>query len=279
MNFCTHCDINYLSKGLAMYQSLKERCGKFTLYWLCNDDKTWEILIKLNHHDILPVKLSDLEASYTELRTAKNNSNYGNAYEQYMWSLTPMWIDEVLRGFVHKNEWLFYIDADVYLFDDPQKIIDKAGNRSICLHTHRFTPPYKDIDTGWYNVGLMGFKNDPVGRKISSKWLEWMRDPHNEYAKQYGTCGDQKYVECFFKETAESNIYVFDEDFLHGAPWCCNDIAGKDILMFHFSHFTRTDTGYSDNVKGEWRPTRHGNVKRIYDDYFEKIKEAEQLIA
>jgi hypothetical protein len=41
MKFCTIADKNYLTKALAMYQSLTENLEQFTLYFLCLDDETF----------------------------------------------------------------------------------------------------------------------------------------------------------------------------------------------------------------------------------------------
>ena len=40
MKFCTIADKNYLTKALAMYQSLTENLEQFTLYFLCLDDES-----------------------------------------------------------------------------------------------------------------------------------------------------------------------------------------------------------------------------------------------
>jgi len=41
---CTVSDFNYLSKGLALYESLIEYSDNFILNYLCIDDKSFKIL-------------------------------------------------------------------------------------------------------------------------------------------------------------------------------------------------------------------------------------------
>ena len=46
MNFCTLFDSFYLSRGLALYESIKEHTEDFHLYIFAFDDITYEILNK-----------------------------------------------------------------------------------------------------------------------------------------------------------------------------------------------------------------------------------------
>ena len=47
-SYCTLFDSNYLTRGLAMYESLKKYSDNFHLYIFSFDDKSHELLKKLN---------------------------------------------------------------------------------------------------------------------------------------------------------------------------------------------------------------------------------------
>ena len=61
-HFCTLFDINYLSRGIVMYESLKEKIGgEFNLYVLTFDLESFDIINGLNLDFITPIKLEDFE--------------------------------------------------------------------------------------------------------------------------------------------------------------------------------------------------------------------------
>ena len=59
--FCTLFDKNYLIKGLTMILSLKKFCKNSTFYVLCLDDKTKNILEKINIKSVVCLDLKEVE--------------------------------------------------------------------------------------------------------------------------------------------------------------------------------------------------------------------------
>lgn len=292
IHFCTVCDSKYLHKGLALYQSLKNTlgAGNFRLHWLCIDlDLYGTIIQELNLPEIIPCHLEDLERENPILLQARNNppSNYGDQYSQYCWTLTPFFIDYLLRNEV--SDKLMYVDSDIFFYRSPQLILDLVGEKAVGIHTHRFTPPYKDdVDTGWYNVGVMVFNNTYAGKNIAHTWAGWLLDPTNPYYKTHGSCGDQKYLELYVPLFGIGNVSIFDEDSInngnpifHKAPWCP---TGPDpIIFYHFSHFNfdlATDQWWDHNnrEKPEWRPSTTLGLLPLYQDYYNVIKEADKML-
>lgn len=278
INIATLCDKNYLAKGLAMRQSLIDLGVEHRIYWLCVDDETEDILTnRVKDNRIITYRLSDFEKEDEQLNRSKNNakSKYGSQRDNYIWSLTPYFVNYVLRNCLDEDEYLMYVDSDLQFFSSPQKILGVIGNKSIGLHTHRFTPTRKKINTGIYNVGVVVFRNNFIGNLVSDKWKYWVMNPGNPYYEEYGTCGDQKYLEAFFLICDHNDISIFDQDGLifHGAPWCCNDLKDKKIDFYHFSHFKIvSDSEWRDSYHGEWNPTRYTNIKILYEEYFAQLK-------
>lgn len=286
MNVCTLTDSSYLAKGLTMRQSLIDLGVEHTVYWLCLDDETYNRIFTLDN--VEAYKLSNLEKIDSTLQKLKSNpaTRYGGQRENYIWSLAPYFINFLLKNEIEPGEFITYIDSDIFFYNSPQIILDTIGERSVGIHTHRFGLNRKKLDVGWYNVGVIVFKNDRAGRLISELWKHWMVDASNPYYDEYGTCGDQKYLELFV-EMFPKQVCVFDEEgpISHLAPWCTH-LEDKPVIFFHFSHFVYSleKNSWNDNVREwrgewpEWKPSRHSHIRPYYELYFDKIKEAHKLI-
>ena len=61
INFCTYFDINYIHKGLALYDSLVNTGSEFKLWILCFDDKVYEVLRELNLPHAILISESEFE--------------------------------------------------------------------------------------------------------------------------------------------------------------------------------------------------------------------------
>lgn len=304
--FCTHSDINYLAKGIALYRSLlATNTENFILYYLCLDDATYEKLLQLDLKGIEPVYLLSLELKDAELKNSRNNpaSQYGNEYSQFCWTLTPYFIWYLLNNKIPKNESLLYCDADLYFYHNPFLIEQKclSANASVGIHSHRFTSYEDSNPVGEFNAGAIWFKNDKEGKEISAAWKGWLLNPSNEYYEKYGTCGDQKYLDLFQKLWAPELTCVFDRNSncAYAAPWTYEYqyLAGnmikwqpdrkderkeiQNLIFFHFSHFTPdfANNTYLAHETRSWEPEkRNADVRTLYDQYWQEIKAAQHLI-
>ena len=292
LSLCTVCDKEYLLKGLAMHHSLCETIeGKWKLYWLCIDDDIYTELLRLNPKNVVPVRLADLEKRDHALRRAKNNpaSKYGTQYSQYCWTLTPYFINYLLKKYIAKGEKIIYADSDIYFYRSPQAISDMTGRHSVGIHSHYpFGGTRTETDNGWYNVGVLVITKNLAGIQISDHWKRWLMNPDNEYYATYGTCGDQKYLELFEKIWGRDHVCVFDEEggISHLAPWnsdnqqhpehkfIMHNGKAQSVAFFHFSHFRHdaANDQWHDSLHGEWNPSKDVNIRRYYEEYFNVIK-------
>lgn len=288
--YCTHSDINYLAKGIALCNSILETDPTAQIYYLCMDVLTFDRIFKLfNHKNVTPIYINDLlkkDDKLVQLKNSGHTSNYGNAHSQFCWALTPYFIDYLLNLLTINN--LLYCDADLYFYESPQAIFDACKYKSVGIHTHGFsTYDPETNDVGEFNVGCVYFKNDETGKKIANFWADCMLNPQNQYAAKYGTCGDQKYLDLFIPLFGAENIAVFDRDtnpaIKHGAPWKFTNYdfnQPQQMLFNHFSHFKTDFNGnWSSSDHGEWAPENyHQKVKEFYIHYNQKVTEANQLI-
>lgn len=299
MIICTVADRNYLLKGLAMVQRLRELSMSRTVHWLCPDDESYGILIRICHKwNIIPIQASALCKMDPELEKARHNppSNFGSAYSQWCWTLAPYFTNFCLNNYCKKGDEVFYIDSDIYMLDTAP-LHTGIFKKSIYIHSHRNVMPQnydpKTNTAGYYNVGVVGFIKNAIGCAASAWWKEVMLNPNNLYREQYGTCGDQKYLDLFPELFGRENIHVMDEDeptIAHGAPWNAmhykyypyyyvtydgrND---QELLCFwHFSHFTaRFDAhAWASSYNGEWAPEKiHPMVNDLYERYYSVQRE------
>src|SRR5690348_2499546 len=132
--YCTYFDSKYLSKGLALYQSLRRHCcEEFTLWVLCFDDRTYQVLQHLDLSGMRLISSEEFEHSDSELLQAKQN----RSRVEYYWTSTPSLLLYVLAH-TPEIEMITYLDADLYFYSDPTAIYQEFGEGSILITEHRY---------------------------------------------------------------------------------------------------------------------------------------------
>lgn len=279
MIYCAICSKEYVIKMLAMFQSLKPYMSDSDkLCCLCLDDEAYRILSSLKIDQLFISNVNKVRNK--DIERAKNlpTGKYGDEFSAFCWAMTPWFI---YYNLMTSHQDVMYIDADIVLYKGPALILKDCEGYDVGLHTHRFSSfDIRKQDVGKYNVGIVYFKNSQRGKNISCTWKEWVLTPDNKYAELYGKCGDQAYLTAFEEEFGMKYIRVFDEnpDLVHGAPWCCNDLFGKEPAFYHFSHFTPdfdNDT-WSSSYNGEWKPEKQKGVMALYEHYFSLLKRVKQ---
>lgn len=289
MEFCTIFDNSYTPKGLTLYRSL-ENLG-IKLHILCLDSDSHRTLISLDLKNVIIYKLEDLEREDPKLLDLKNletESQFGSQWARYCWALTPYFTNMVLEA--SESESILYIDADLYFYDGVDEILQEVEKCSIGIVTHRHEHHLRNnTPSGKYNVGIVFFRKDEEGIACSRFWKDLLMNPQNEYAKEYGTCGDQKYLE-LFEVKFPSRLHIIDDLVGHGAPWCFDSYTylekykivwrGKTqrLVFNHFSHFVDNVESWSSSHSGEWKPENvNPYVKEYYDDYHKEIRETVKI--
>ncbi|WP_449189766.1 hypothetical protein [Treponema lecithinolyticum] len=226
--FVTLFDKNYLTRGLALYNSLEKKCPAFILYILAMDIETGTWIkenIQSIKKNIIVINLIDIENCYPELKRLKNERNRA----EYCWTLTPYSIQYVLKKY--KTSACTYLDSDIYFFNSPDLIINEVKKQSVIITEHNYTPRYDQSEiSGKYCVQFMYFKNNEDGNKV----LEWWRKRCKEWClskPENGKFGDQKYLDDWI--TRFDCIYVPTMAGAGLAPWNIqkyNIKKDKDIL-------------------------------------------------
>jgi hypothetical protein len=282
-NFCTLFDSNYLSRGIAMYHSLKRHCDSFHLYVFAFDDKAYEILNNLSYEHITIISLKQFENE--QLLSVKSTRSRA----EYCWTCTPYTILHVLNNYKVDN--CTYIDADLFFYSSPKVLFDEMGDRSVLITEHRFTPKYdRSKISGKYCVQFMVFKNNEDGLKVLNWWanacFDWCYDRYED-----GKFGDQKYLDDW---TTRFNGIVHELQYLGGgmAPWNIQQYEIKedkpkltlktkqdnktfDAVFFHF-HYVRFYE--NDLVDLGWMKLDKQIVNVIYVNYLKQLDKALDVV-
>ena len=216
-------DIKYIDKGLVLFDSLESTSNiDFKLYYLCLDDKTYNIIQNINNPKLIPYHANNIieddefkilmKSSKSIDDNMKGRPDYVSTYH---YASAPYITYHLMKKFDLPE--LIYIDSDIKFYGDFNILFDIMIGKSIglILHRHNNFGCY----VGAYNVGIIYFRNDVPGINCLKWWRDCMIDKDNQWAKEYGTCGDQKYLEAFGLLCGDENIKIFDDDIGHGAPW------------------------------------------------------------
>lgn len=238
LHFCTYFDQHYLSRGLALYLSLKEHCLPFHLWVLCMDRISYEVLTQRSLPGLNPILLTDFEKEDEGLTEAKQSRNR----IEYYFTCTP---SLPLYIFRHQPEisMITYLDADLFFFDTPAPLFDEIADNSIAVIGHRYARRLnRRSKYGTYNVGWISFRRDEQGLACLNWWrekcLEWCYDRFEN-----GRFADQKYLDAW--PSLFDKLVVLKHKGANLAPWNIGNyqirycgtkvwVDEQPLVFFHF---------------------------------------------
>lgn len=241
-HFCTFFDKNYLSRGLALYDSLRTHCPDFHWYVLCLDDATYDYLQARALPRVSLVKRSTLEAADPPLAATQPT----RSLVEYYFTITPAWIRYALDYFPDVDL-ITYVDADFRFFSSPEPLFEELGARSIGVVEHRYPPANRHLAKwGRFNVGWLSFRRDQQGRACIEWWrercIEWCYDriEGDKFA-------DQKYLEQWPR--LFSQLAILQHNGVSVAPWNLEVgrlyinhqgqtmVDGEPLICYHYHGF------------------------------------------
>lgn len=169
-HFCTYFDIHYLTRGLALYDSLCAHSREpFRLWILCMDEETHSALVRLDLEAVNLISRAEFEANDPQLAALCAERDRVAFY----WTSTPSLPLHVL-GLDETIQCITYLDADLFFFRDPGVVFEELGAGSILIGEHRYSAEFSGwLETsGRYNVGLLSFRRDANGLQA----LRWWRN-------------------------------------------------------------------------------------------------------
>jgi hypothetical protein len=197
------------------------------LWILCVDDKTFEVLNKLDLNNTKLLQLSKLETE--ELIKVKAHRSKG----EYCWTLTPF-----APRFVFESDETVsratYIDADLWFRKNPKPIFDEfdQSEKQVLITDHGYASEHDQSATsGQYCVQFMIFNRH--GGELVRKWweekcVEWC------YARsEDGRFGDQKYLDDW-PDKFSQHVHVLKNKELALAPWNATRFPYGNAIFWHF---------------------------------------------
>jgi hypothetical protein len=189
--YCTLFDSNYLTRGLALYESLRSHEPGAGLRVFCMDRQTKTVLDRLQLPGLQAIGLEELERHDPELRAVKSD----RTPLEYCWTATPSVALYCLERDPEIDA-ITYLDADVYFYSSAQPLFDEMGSDAVMIVPHRYGSERAHLaeTSGIYNVELVSFRRDDDGLEA----LRWWRDRCIEwcyYRVEDGKLGDQKYLD------------------------------------------------------------------------------------
>ena len=271
-NYCTLFNIDYLIRGLAMYESLKKHSVNFHLYIFVFDIQSYDLLKKLNLTSVTVISQKEFEDE--ELLKVKASRSIA----EYCWTCTPHVIKFSIDNFNLDN--CTYLDADIYFFSNPEILVNEIENSSIIITDHRFSPMYDQSSTvGIYNVQFLTFKNDKNGMEALNWWRKqciiWC---YNRF--ENGKFGDKKYLDDWLVRFKGVNVL---KNLGAGvAPWNIQQYKIEEIpFNLVFYHFHGINFLLNNKIDlGNYR-LKKKDLEIIYKPYLihlEKIKNSLSII-
>ena len=305
-------DENYLTYGLSLRDSIASNTKEdFIIHYLALDEKTEKFLSGVDNIKVYTLDVIENDPDFQKLK--ENNPSKPGDLSPFHWALASFFSYYLMENENIEN--CIYSDTDICFYGDIKDVIDSCKIEAIdeeCdvgLITHKHVPLDYMQSVGYYNVGIIYFNGTEKALKCLKFWRDCVVDKNNIYAAQFGSCGDQKYLELFEHVIDGIQIMTLDVHIGHAAPWNFSlsriennkltwdmgpaffdsEVNGEhelthDLLFVHFSHFTpdyendsyEIDFNFEETPKGR-RPA-WGNilpqpgVKEVYDNYFELCK-------
>lgn len=273
---CTYFDRNYLFRGLALYQSLRESGADFTLWALCLDDESHDALTELAWPGLAPVSLADLEAFDPELVAVRPS----RTRIEYYFTLTPALPTYLLAQ--HPDiDVISYLDADLVFYSNPTLVLDELDAGSVLIIPHGFPDHLSHLEKhGRFNVGMVSFRNDEHGRDCLARWrrrcIEWCYD-----RVEVGRFADQKYLDDW--PEVHQNVIVLDRPGVGLAPWnfmrfdvdVTHDpplVGGEPLVYFHFHGFKGLSQRVFDDGLDEYGNMPLASRRFLYGGYVRRLR-------
>jgi hypothetical protein len=284
-SYCTFFDSHYLTRGLALIESLRNHGDSHEILVLCLDAETEAffkpLVLSLN---LSLTALDELTAEYPELEFAKLDRSLIEFY--FTCSPFVLKLSQKNKPAGHLS---IYLDADLYFFDDPHGVVREIGDSSVAIIEHNYPWFLKALAEkyGKYNVGLVGFRNNQEGSKTLDWWAEKCINWCHDYPED-GKYADQGYLSSFSE--LSPNLSVLAIRSFNLAPWNTAAtpvrlykekvlVGNSQLNFFHFHGLKKAGSFWVSSQLNYLSPLPRSIFKKIYEPYIRHLEEIEKRIS
>jgi SAM-dependent methyltransferase len=283
--YCTLFDAHFLSRGLAMIQSLREHSSRpVHIFVLAMDEGCCRTLEGL---EIEGVTVLDLERDFLDQESREARAN--RPWREFCWTCSSALIRHLLlrRGLPQVT----YLDADICFFSDPEPVFDEFSDGDSALITeHHYFPAHDQSEaSGRFCVQFLPFNNNGDGREVLERWyrqcLEFCGlDPVR------GLCGDQKYLDEW--PDRYQHVRISSHRGAGLAPWNVESYrfesdGGLSVrsegrlfhLVFYHFHALKFHVGGVLELSGDRYRISPWVYRNVYLPYFRRLRQAAEDLA
>jgi len=232
--FCTAVDVSYLPRALVLHHSLKRTGADFRLRIVCMDEPSRAIIEQLDHPEVIPFSVAELESRDPALLEVKPS----RSLLEYCWTAKATLCLDTFEE-EPGSDLVTYVDADHAFLSDPAPIWEELGEGSVLVVPHR-SPA---AERGHFNAGFIVFRRDAHAQAVLGWWrercLEWCYD-RLEDGRPWG---DQGYLDEWPRRF--DGVHVLEHPGGGLAPWNAfrhrleeRDgavlVDGREVVFYHF---------------------------------------------
>lgn len=276
-DFSTLFDRRYLPRGLALLDSLREHCPSFRLFVLCLDTETETTLMGLGVPEVVVVPLARMEMDDPAFAATRPDRTLAEYYFTCCGSLPAY-----LLAQFPDIELLTYVDADTYLFSDPEPVFRELEGQAVGITEHRFAKlARRRVRNGRFNVGWVSIRRDADGLACAAWWrercIEWCYD-----RIEGDRFADQKYLDEWPSRFARVRVIMHQG--VNLAPWNVGRhritwehsqvrVDGVPLVLYHFASLRRVRRWLYDSNLGQYltAPTRVLR-QHVYGPYIRHVE-------
>lgn len=264
-----------------MLESLHEHCPQAHIHVLCLSAECDKALRQLQYSFVSLYSQEDLESADPDLLAVRPT----RSLVEYYFTFTPCLPHFLLHALALPE--ITYLDADMMFFSSLDPIFEEAGNASILITPHRFSPHLAGRDVyGIYNVSWLTFRNTEDGKKCLSWYrsacLDWCYD-----RVEPGRFADQKYLD-FFPEKF-MGVHALRHEGAGVAPWNIHDvfwelkdegayINGVPLIFYHAQSFKHLLwQWYDSGLAGYNTSLTRENRQAVFKPYLERFHRARMV--
>ena len=276
--FFTIVSKNYISQALVLFGSFKEH----------HPDSQFYIFVTDGMHEDIPI-ISDDQLNYifSEDIGVPNFLDMAFYYDcvEFNTALKPFAFNYILNFKKFKN--IFFLDPDIFLFENLSLIENKLIDHNIILTPHITAPTGAKSDQlfmryGVYNLGFIAISDTPESLRFIKWWMDalslWCFDD-----KRTSLFHDQKWIDLV--PSLFSDVHIERHPGCNVAYWNLHErdtfidpVSGRllvgdglPVIFFHFSSVTFDDPLAISYKFNEFNLIDRPELKAFFEDYKELL--------